>query len=383
MEKTNIIKQNIIRENNVKNIIELLSDQPYSCLEISNKIELSDVGVNKIIKQLLSFDLVKRIDYDEDKKKIGGQHIRYTVNKKVGVYVCIDLTEYYDNAFIYDFSGKIIKTLKLEISHIAEKSEIENVIKTLKSHLELLLVEYKNILGVGIAVPGQINKNTNEFIETSRFRNFKKDELYKMFEEAFDTHIIIRHNVHLMAIGESYKGDLGNEHNITTHIYSGMGLAACVMFEGSNVSGWNGYAGEIGGNKIYPDSTLSMHCSIGRIYNKAKEKYPNITIEGLFELYKKDEDFHSLVNDSAKVMAMFMCNVTNLLGCNLFMVSGLVLNFGDEYLNIIRDYLDNHAPINVRVKRSSLRNAAIIGAVKLLKDFAIIDYYRKAVQNSV
>ena len=383
MEKTNIIKQNIIRENNVKNIIELLSDQPYSCLEISNKIELSDVGVNKIIKQLLSFDLVKRVDYDEDKKKIGGQHIRYAVNEKVGVYVCLDLTEYYDNAFIYDFSGKIIKTLKLEISHIAEKSEIENVIKTLKSHLELLLVEYKNILGVGIAVPGQINKNTNEFIETSRFKMFKDDELYKMFEKEFKTQIIIRHNVHMMAIGESYKGKLASDYDIATHIYSGMGLAASVMVEGKCISGWNGYAGEIGGNKILPFSTLSRHCSIGRILYKARETYPDLTVDGLFDLYVKDESFHSTVNESATIMAMFMNNVTNLLGCNLFIISGLILRFGDEYLNIIREFLDKYAPIKVSVQKSSLENAAIIGAVKLLKDFAIIDYYRKAVQNSV
>ena len=110
------IKQNFIRENNVKVIIELLAEKPYSCLEISNQTKMSDVGVNKIVKQLVSLNLVKRVIGDKDEKKIGGQHIRYTLNECVGVYVCIDFTQLIDKAFIYDFAGNIIKTIKFNIT---------------------------------------------------------------------------------------------------------------------------------------------------------------------------------------------------------------------------------------------------------------------------
>ena len=231
-----------------------------------------------------------------------------------------------------------------------------------------------------MSVPGQFNKNTNGFLESGKFKNFQKNELYEMLKNEFDTYIVIRHNVQLMAIGESDKGRLNNKYDIATYVYAGNGLAACVMFEGKNVSGWCGYAGEIAENKIYPESTLNNYCSLRGILKEIQQTRPETTIDDLFELYKTDADFHQKINNSAIVMAMFMNNVTNLLGCNLFMIAGMTLRFGDEYLEIIKKYLDSHASIKVEVIKSSLENAAVMGAMKLLKDFVITDYYKKQLQ---
>ena len=380
-KKNKIIKPNFVRENNVKVIIDLLSESPSSCLEIANQIGISDVGANKIIKQLLSFNMVKKVIEDKSEKKIGGQHIRYIVNENIGLYVCIDFTEFVDTAYIYDFADNLIMAIEFNISYYASVSEVSEAINILKEKLSKLLPEYNNhLLGIGVSVPGQVNKNTNGFLKSAKFKNFKENELYQMLVNEFDTHIIIRHNVQLMAIGELDKGKLNNKYEIATYVYAGNGVAACVMFEGKNVSGWRGYAGEVGGNKLYPDSKLANYCSLGEILKTVRKTRPETTIDDLFEMYKTDQEFHETINESAKVMAMFMNNVTNLLGCNLFMISGMTLRFGDEYLNIIKEYLNTYAPINVEVIKSSLTNAAVMGAMKLLKDFVITDYYKKQLQ---
>ena len=380
-KKNKIIKPNFVRENNVKVIIDLLSEKPASCLEIANQIGISDVGANKIIKQLLSLNMVKKVIEDKSEKKIGGQHIRYIVNENVGLYICIDFTEFVDTAYIYDFADNLIKIIKFNISYYALVSEVSEAIQTLKENLTNILPDYGNrILGIGVSVPGQVNKNTNGFLKSAKFKNFTENELYQMIKDQFDTHIIIRHNVQLMAIGELDKGKLSNKYDIATYVYAGNGMAACVMFEGKNVSGWRGYAGEIAGDRVYPDSKLGNYCSLGEILKKVQKTKPETTINDLFKMYKTDPKFHEMINESARVLAMFMNNVTNLLGCNLFMISGMTLLFGDEYLNVIKEYLRNHAPINVEVIKSSLDNAAIMGAMKLLKDFAITDYYKLQIQ---
>ena len=295
------IKQNFIRENNVKVIIELLAEKPYSCLEISNQTKMSDVGVNKIVKQLVSLNLVKRVIGDKDEKKIGGQHIRYTLNECVGVYVCIDFTQLIDKAFIYDFAGNIIKTIKFDITYSVTKKDIENVILILREELNKILSLYNNtILGIGISVPGQIDKNDNSFIESSKLKNFKNTELYDMFNNEFDTYIIIRNNVQMMAIGESYKGKLFNQHDIATYVYVGTGIAACVMFEGKNVSGWRGYAGEIGDGKINSNDTLNDCSSMGKILKKVRLNNPNINYSDFYELYRKDESFKETIRNYEK-----------------------------------------------------------------------------------
>ena len=382
MTKNNkTIKPNFVRENNVKVIIDLLSERPASCLEIANQIRLSDVGANKIIKQLLSLNMVEKISDYKIEKKVVGQHIRYTLNKNIGLYICIDFTEFVNTAFIYDFADNLIKVIKLDISYYALVNEVEEAIKIIRKNINKLLPKYNNrILGVGVSVPGQVNKSTNGFLESAKFKNFKENQLYEMLKNEFDTYIVIRHNVQLMAIGESYKGKLNNNHDIATFVYAGNGLAACVMFKGENVSGWKGYAGEIADNKIYPEQTLSNYCSLRGILKKVQEKIPEATIDDLFLLYKTDEEFHAMINESAKVMAMFMNNVTNLIGCNLYMISGRTLEFGDEYLDIIKEYLNSHTSVKIEVLKSSLDNAAVIGLMKLLKDFVITDYYKTQMQ---
>lgn len=372
------IKQTLIRENNVSIISELLLSKPYSCLELSDEINISDVGVNKIIKQLLTLNMVKRVDVDSAEKKVGGQHIRYTLNPNVGLYVCCDFTENVDTAYLYDFSLKLIDKVKFNASYRITEEEILVAIKSIKSMVDKHLNDYNNnLLGIGVSVPGQIDSNTNEFIESGKFMYIKKDFLYKNFTKNFDTYIFIKNNVHLMTLGESYKGKLVGESNIATYVYVGVGLAACVLFNGEEITGWNGYAGEIGGNKVYPASTLSRNCSLGRIFAKVKETHPDIEYGQVFNLYKTDNEFHSFINESARILAMFMNNVTNLLGCDFFMVAGDVLRFGDEYLNIVKEYLDLHAPIKVDVVKYSLDNASIIGILKLLKEHCVIDCYKK------
>ena len=187
MTKNNkTIKPNFVRENNVKVIIDLLSEKPASCLEIANQIRISDVGANKIIKQLLSLNMVKKASEHKIEKKIGGQHIRYTLNENIGLYICIDFTEFVNTAYIYDFADNLIKVVKFDISYYALVEEVEEAIKILKDTLKQLLPEYNNrILGIGVAVPGQVNKNTNGFLESGKFKNFKENELYEMLKKAF------------------------------------------------------------------------------------------------------------------------------------------------------------------------------------------------------
>lgn len=378
IKNSKTIKQNFIRENNVKVIIDLLAEKPYSCLEIANQTKMSDVGVNKIVKQLVSLNLVKRVIGDKNEKKIGGQHIRYTLNEHVGLYVCIDFTQLVDMAFVYDFAGNLVKNIKFNVQYSVTKQDIENAINILREELNSILDIYNNnILGIGISVPGQVDKNDNSFIESSKFKNFQNTELYDMFYKEFNTYIVIRNNVQMMAIGESYKGKLVNQHEIATYVYVGIGVAACVMFEGKNVSGWRGYAGEIGCSKVYKDVTLNDYCSLSRIIKKVRVNNPDITYYDLYNLYKTDESFKKIVNESAEALGMFLYSITNLIGCNLFMIDGMVLGFGDEYINIVREYLNDNSSIKVDVIKSSLENSAIVGAVKLLKDYVIINYYQK------
>ena len=56
------------------------------------------------------------------------------------------------------------------------------------------------------------------------------DELYQMIKDQFDTHIIIRHNVQLMAIGELDKGKLNNKYDFPQRLIPVMILIIPLSF---------------------------------------------------------------------------------------------------------------------------------------------------------
>lgn len=372
------INQNYIREHNVSVIIGLLYQRPYSCSELAGEIKISDVAVNKIIKQLLLINMIQRSKKVDKEKKIGGQHIRYELNPYIGIYICVDFTQHKDMAVFYDFAGHELKRLHFNISNNTTKEQIVEMIEEMKKYTDSILPQYNNtILSVGLSVPGQVNEANNEFLYSGKFWQFKNDELYHMFSKSFNAHVIMKNNVHLMAIGEATSGKLVNPYQIATYVYLGIGIAACVLFEGKCVTGWRGYAGEIGGNLLSPDSTLSMASSLGRMIEKVQKIVGPIQYQDLFELNKTNEKVHELVIESAKTIGCFIVNASNLVGCNLFMLGGDALQFGDEYIETIRNVVDKHSVNHSEVILYSIENSSIVGIMKLLKEFSILDYYKK------
>ena len=83
------MKVNSIRNHNIKVIMSFLYKKPHSCLELSKKIGISDVGVRKIIRELEELNFVKVSREKSAVKTRGNQHIRYTANKEMGLFAFV------------------------------------------------------------------------------------------------------------------------------------------------------------------------------------------------------------------------------------------------------------------------------------------------------
>lgn len=84
------IKLNYVREYNIGLITSILYDAPLSCLEMSKRIGISDVGVRKIVKQLEQQGMLKVARENTSPRKKGNQHIRYTIDADYGIFLIID-----------------------------------------------------------------------------------------------------------------------------------------------------------------------------------------------------------------------------------------------------------------------------------------------------
>ncbi|MDD4000705.1 MAG: ROK family transcriptional regulator [Bacilli bacterium] len=362
---TKAVRLNYVRQRNVKVILDFLFFKPYSCLELAELTNLSSAAINKILKQLISLGIIKKVSKSSGRKSVGGQHIRYEISGKAGALICVDFTHFKDHAVIYDLSGKELfrknYTYAYEDSIIFE-NDIMMIVAELKAEVDKLNLD---VYCVSLCVPGQIDSETNKFIISGKFNNIKDDFTYRIFKDTFNCRVIIKNNVHMMAIGEYTYGNLKSKYNSSIYIYAGYGLAACTLFKGEIMSGWKGYSGEIGGNRFSANTSLSLQCSLMRILNRLEDQLERKDVACLIESFKTNEYVYNDVINSAKILAAEIVNMTNITGADVIVISGESLQFGDDYIRTISDYLHKYCIPEMKVFPAILPDAAIKGGLEL------------------
>jgi predicted NBD/HSP70 family sugar kinase len=140
-----------------------------------------------------------------------------------------------------------------------------------------------------------------------------------------------------------------------------------LIIGGKMYSGEQGLAGEIGylrttfeGEDLSLDEVISM---------RAMRKHLSVHLQrevcddDLFELYDTNEYAKSYILKTAKCLGQALVNVVELLDLTTIILSGDVLKFGSDYLDILNEQVKN-ASINAAVFPTNLgKNAAILGAV--------------------
>lgn len=381
MEKQQIaIKLNYVREYNVDLILNLLYKQPLSCLEISEKIGISDVGVRKIVKQLETQGLLKIAQENELPRKKGNQHIRYTINAAFGVFLIIDFTHLSEKFTVFDYAGQCLLEKRFSIPYVEVNDEdLCRLIQDIKKTISDVGLDKKRLLNIQLSVPGQIDEQARCFTISHRFKKYENDYsglFFRIFEDAFGVSVFAKNNVAYMAMGETEHG-FSSKYGSAIYIFAGYGIAASVLYKGNIVSGWRGYAGEIGGSKYGKDSTLSLNCSVLRLIYKCSPYLETQDFEGLMKAYRTNETVKSIILESAEVLGAFISAFANLIGSDIVMLGGESLNYGKEYLGKLTDYVKNHTIAKTDVLFSSLKDAAIWGALIEARKQVVADYNAK------
>ena len=368
------IKTNYVREHNIKLITSLLYAEQLSCLELSKKIGISDVGVRKIIKELETGNIVRRASVENAVKTKGNQHIRYKLNSDLGMFLIIEFTHMKEQFVLYDFAGNKLYAERFFPPDVyTDERELYELTDLIKERIKAQGLSERKILNVTVSVIGQVDENERCFVISGRFGMFENDKegrIYKIFEEAFNAPVTMKNNVTFMAIGESEAGFAG-DYGMALFIFAGHGIAASVLYQGKPLAGWRGYAGEIGGNKFGFDSTLSLNCSIMRIMQKCAPYLKAQNFEELLEAYHKNEEVKKIVLNGARVLACEIGNISNLLGIDVVMIHGESLEFGEEYLNLLTEEVRRRSIPKAKIVLAKLQDPVMEGALAVAKEKAI------------
>ena len=372
------INLSYVRAYNVRLIMKILYEKPLSCLELSEKIGISDVGIRKIVKNLQANGMLRVAREENVFRKKGNQHIRYTIDPAYGFFLIIDFTHLSEAYEVFDYAGNLLFSRRIFSVPYEDVSDEDLlwVIGEIKRALTDWGIDCGKLLNIQICVPGQVDEKMRCFIVSHRFRRYENDgegRFFRLFEDAFGVSVAAKNNVAYMALGELEKGSIGG-YGSAVYFFVGYGIATSVLYNGKLVEGWRGYAGEIGGSKFGNDGTFSMNCSINRLKDKCAPYLETPDFAGLLKAYRAGGPVREIVLKSADVLGAFISMFSNFIGAEVAMIGGESLEYGEEYFGRVKNYVYSHTIPKTRVIVSALKNAAVLGALEEAKKRTIADY---------
>ena len=163
-------------------------------------------------------------------------------------------------AVIDDDYYRIIGRSKTEKKEKRNAEELcDDIVFAVNTALEDANTDKDYILSIGIAAPGNIDKETGVIQHASNF-GFDKIPLRDMLLKHFDKPIYFENDANCLALGE-YLAGVGSRGDSLMAVTINKGVGGGIIIDGKILGGCNGAAGEIGHMVINVDGEP---CTCGR-----------------------------------------------------------------------------------------------------------------------
>jgi glucokinase-like ROK family protein len=220
------------REINRALILHILrSSDVISRTEIARRLQLSKVTVSTIVGELIENGYVLEVGEGNSLKKGGRRPIMLKLNTSEKFVMGVDLGTTNTGCAIGDLCGSILKEKRIQTSR---NHDIENIIDQVTFLVNETIndsgVERKKIIGVGIAVAGQVEKESGRIVFSPHF-NWHNVNISKLLEEKIGLTFIADNCTRVMAIGEMWYGEGRNVQNFI-FVNVGFGVGSALVIDG-------------------------------------------------------------------------------------------------------------------------------------------------------
>lgn len=339
-----------IKETNRKKIIRLLLEKDdITKLDISRILDISITTVSTNITELKDKGVVEDVGALESTG--GRKAIAVKLNGNCRYSIGVSLTPHHIKITLVNLKRNTIENVK--IKH--KNDSIENLIEMLKENIDLLIKKYdlnfQNLLGIGISIPGTVNFNEGA-IKYSYLLGTRDFNIKERFQY-LNVPVYVDNEANLSAYYEflSKKNSLKNLLYIS--ITDGLGLG--IIIDGKIYRGDNNSSGELGHIKIEIggkkckcgargclEAYTSKNCLIDN-YNE--ETNSSITdIDELEEKYdENDETFKVILDRYLQILALGISNLIMILDIKNVVIGGDINNLLKDKINVLKKnvYKDN------------------------------------------
>jgi predicted NBD/HSP70 family sugar kinase len=336
---------------------------PISVPEIAKLTRLSRPTIDNYIKIFFEKGVIKKQGVGDPQ---GGRKPNlWKLNNHAGYLIGMDIESPSLNLLLTDLD---LNTIQSRSTSFSLSSKKEQVVEMLCQEIRELLIsgdiDPAKVLGIGIGVPGIINKYQGAAISIERINDWHDVPLESVVTENVHIPVFIENDVMLMALAEkTFNRELKNEHNL---IYLGFrypsGLAARFFLDGRPYNGCFGNAGFVGHIQVEaegPDCTcgkrgcLELYASVRSILDSVQNAIKRGEKTRINSLMKRGEEVSlhdvgraseegdnlslQVLRGAAGYLAMGIEYLVSLYDIPLVVLGGSITGAGHVFLQLVRE----------------------------------------------
>ncbi len=360
--------------------------------KLAKQSGLKQATITNIINDFLEWGLVKETGVISGEK--GRSSIGVQINHRNYYVVGVRLARGYFRIGLFDIYGIRVFEERFE----NEKSVgAQCVVAKMKAEISRLIKNNrdKNIIGIGIAVPGPYFSREGRIVDITDFPGWSKIQFKEEMTNAFDLPVVIDHDANAGAVAEWWIAP--NKQLTGTMVYLAVeeGLGAGIIKDGVLFRGAMGTAGEIGHVSIDINGPLCVcgnrgcltnYASTKYLMERVKEKlpeYPDSLLKEGFSFQdvvcaadKKDPLAVTMFCEVMRNLAAGMINILCAYSPDEIVIGGMMCEFGDNLLKVLMKYVDGHTFPNfteqISIELSTLGpDPSFVGAAALAIDYCL------------
>ncbi len=383
MKKRKVMLGNaiVIRKWNLSSIFKAIRKQgPISRIELTEITGCSAGTVSNHVRALIRKGFVI-----ETKKGIssgGRKPIQLMVNPNKAYIFSIEIEVDQIRIVMFDLEIKVVlKSIIPIIYKDNYKKTLKQVFFEMDKMIEEKNLELDNLLGIGVAVPGLIDKE-KDILEFAPNLGWKNVYISKIFKDKFNLPVILDNEAKAAAIGEREFIYPKIDNMVFVSINEGIGCG--VILNGELYRGASGNAGEFGhiiidtngpachcGNKGCWETLASESYIVNR-YLKLSNSNKELTKKKIYQIGKKgDKKIIEIFNEVGGSIGIGLVNIINGLSPELVVIGGGIVEIKDyiyeEIIKILEESALSISYRSVKIKFSKLGSlAATYGMADLI-----------------
>ena len=274
--------------------------------------------------------------------EFGRQPVLYTLDRKTHFAIGIDFEFPPVRLCVADLAGQIRYEKQWVCQpDLPRQAILERIFAEIEAAMAVSHITIENVIGIGVGIPGTVNKHTNTSRTISRIADWDEEPLYDPLSRRFPVPIYLRNDAHLMSRAATARLGLEDKDFLFIAYRTGIGMAICR--NGELVDGSFGNTGYLGHTTVNMDGAPCPCGNRGCLETEASKptierRYAEQTGENIpFADILSKPDAATLFAQAGRWFGMAIANAVKMTDIYTVVIDGLPAPDDHPFLTAIRD----------------------------------------------